>query len=137
PGGRVETLATEHEGVPFRFTDDVVVARDGVVYFTDASSRFSVADYKLDILEHGANGRVLAYHPDTRRIERLAHDLHFANGIALTLDETALIVAETSSYRLVRISLEEGSRGEVSVFTDALPGFCDNVRLAPERRVYW
>lgn len=135
--GRVETLATTHGGRVFGFTDDVVIAADGTIYFTDASSRFQLPEYQLDILEHGAHGRVLAYHPADGRVEAIADGLHFANGIALTPDGAALIVAETSSYKVVRISLAEADRGRVTTFADGLPGFPDNVRYDAARDVYW
>ena len=40
-GGRATLLATEAEGVPFKFLNAVDVDQEtGIVYFTDASSRF-------------------------------------------------------------------------------------------------
>ena len=52
------------DGVPFRFTDDVDVASDGTVYFTDASSKFGPAMHaRDDIIEHGGHGRFLRYDP--------------------------------------------------------------------------
>lgn len=135
--GRVETLATTHGGRPFRFADDLDIAADGTIYFSDASSRWPLSEYRLDILEHRPHGRLLAYHPDTNEVELIADGLYFANGVQLTPDESAVIVCETSSYRLLRVSLTEGERGRVSTFADGLPGFCDNVRYAPERGVYW
>ena len=37
-GGLATSLATEAEGVPFRFTNDVDVDAEGNVYFTDSST---------------------------------------------------------------------------------------------------
>lgn len=51
PQGKVETLATEADGVPFAFTDDLDIASDGRIYFSDASSKFHQPDYILDLLE--------------------------------------------------------------------------------------
>lgn len=52
---------------PIRYANAVVVAPDGTIYFTDASTRFSPAAWGgtyeasvLDILEQAASGRVLA-----------------------------------------------------------------------------
>ncbi|HLU65493.1 MAG TPA: SMP-30/gluconolactonase/LRE family protein [Kofleriaceae bacterium] len=137
PAGEVEVLATEHGGRPFRFPDDVAVAADGTVYFTDASDRFGLDDYVLDILEHRPRGRVLAYHPDRREVELVADQLYFANGIALGPDDAYLVVVETSSYRLRRVWLAGERRGQIDSLVDNLPGFPDNVRWSPERRVFW
>ena len=75
---------------PIDYADSVVVAPDGTIYFTDASTRFSPAQWGgtyeasvLDILEQSATGRVLAYEPATGKTRIVAHGLSFANGIAL------------------------------------------------------
>uniref|UniRef100_A0A653E9V6 SMP-30/Gluconolactonase/LRE-like region domain-containing protein n=1 Tax=Pseudomonas marincola TaxID=437900 RepID=A0A653E9V6_9PSED len=40
PQGAIKVLTTEAEGLPFAFTDDLDIASDGTIYFSDASSRF-------------------------------------------------------------------------------------------------
>jgi streptogramin lyase len=40
PGGAITTLATEADGVPIGLADDVDVAADGRIYFSDASTKF-------------------------------------------------------------------------------------------------
>jgi sugar lactone lactonase YvrE len=134
---RVEVLASGHEGKAFRFADDLAVARDGTVYFTDASTRFGLANFMEDILEHGASGRLFAFHPATRKTELLAKGLYFANGVALFPDERSILVAETSSYRIRRVWLEPGRRGQMETFADNLPGFPDNLRWSAARKVFW
>lgn len=39
-GGFATSLATEAEGVPFRFTNDVDIDTEGNVYFTDSSTKY-------------------------------------------------------------------------------------------------
>ena len=39
-GGQATMLVNEVEGVPLRFTNDLDVASDGSVYFTDSSSKY-------------------------------------------------------------------------------------------------
>ncbi len=133
--GAVTVLATEHGGVPFRFTDDLAIAPDGTIYFTDASSRFGVVEYRLDILEHGPSGRLLAYKDG--RTELVLDGLTFANGVALSPDGAFALVAETSSYRVRRVWLAGPRKGEHEVLVDALPGFPDNVTYAPGSNRYW
>lgn len=136
-GGTIETLATGEGGVPFRFTDDLDIARDGTIYFTDASSRHSVHEFAHDILEHGPSGRLLAYHPESRRVERLIGGLCFANGVALGPDERFVVVVETASYRVTRRWLRGPKAGTSEVFIENLPGFPDNITYSPNRRVFW
>jgi sugar lactone lactonase YvrE len=133
----LEVLATGEGGVPFRFLDDLVIASDGTVYFTDASSRRSVEDFPLELLEHRASGRVLSYVPATGKVSRLFGAFSFPNGIALSPGEDFLVVSETGDYRLWRLWLTGPKAGQRELFTASLPGFPDNVRWSPERRVYW
>jgi sugar lactone lactonase YvrE len=135
--GKLEVLAAEEGGVPFRFVDDLAVASDGTIYFTDASSRRSVEDFTLEILEHRAAGRVLAYTPGTRTVKKLAGAWAFPNGVALWPGEGSLVVSETGEYRLWRLWLTGPRAGTRELFVDSLPGFPDNVRWSPTRQVFW
>lgn len=82
-----------------RFTDGVDVSRDdGVIYFTDASTKFGYGQSDLDVLEGRPNGRLLKYDPSTKATSILATDLFFPNGVALAFDQTFLVFCETSKY---------------------------------------
>jgi sugar lactone lactonase YvrE len=135
--GQLETLATEEGGVPFAFTDDLDIGADGVVYFSDASTRRSIEHFTDDLIEHQTTGRVLAWDPATKKVTRLADGLNFANGIALGPQEEYLLVSETGGYRLWRVWLKGPRAGTKEVFTDSLPGFPDNVRYSKSRHVFW
>jgi sugar lactone lactonase YvrE len=137
PSGEVTTLATGQGGVPFGFADDVSVAPDGMVYFSDATSGFGVGTYRDDILEHAGKGRLFSFDPRTGQVTLLLSGLQFANGVAVSGDGTYLVVAETGSYRLVRYWLSGPRRGTSEPFADNLPGFPDNVTWSPERKVFW
>ncbi|RRJ84550.1 SMP-30/gluconolactonase/LRE family protein [Aestuariirhabdus litorea] len=127
PEGRVTVLATEAEGVPFAFADDLDIARDGIIYFSDASSRFHQPDYALDLLEARPWGRLLAYNPATGTIRVLMRDLYFANGVALSANEDFVLVNETYRYRIQRYWLKGPKAGTHDLFIDNLPGLPDGV----------
>ncbi|MGN9810239.1 SMP-30/gluconolactonase/LRE family protein [Micromonospora sp. BQ11] len=112
--------------------DNATIARDGTVYFTDSSYRFPVSHWKRDLLEHRPNGRVLAYDPGSGRTEVVCDGLYFPNGIALTPDESALMLVETSVHRLVRVDLPDGT---VTVLAD-LPAYPDNLTPVGDG-TYW
>lgn len=124
-------------GVPFGFTDDVAVAPDGMVYFTDATTRSGPGMYRDDILEHRGTGRLLSFDPRSGKVDTLLSGLQFANGVALSSDASFLVVAETGSYRLLRYGLTGPRAGKAEPFAENLPGFPDNVTWSPERRVFW
>lgn len=135
--GELLTLATGHAGVPFGFTDDVDVGPDGTAYFTDASSRFGVGQPREDILEHRGSGRLLAYRPETGRVDLLLSGLQFANGVAVAGDGSYLVVNETGAYRVTRYWLAGPRRGTSEPFFENLPGLPDNVTWSAARRVFW
>ena len=71
PKGTVTTLATEEGGVKFGFTDDLAIAKDGTIYFTDASHKFHAPNYLADLMEHRGNGKFLKYDPATKTTTKL------------------------------------------------------------------
>ena len=135
--GKVETLATEHGGVPFHFVDDLAITKDGTIYFTDASARNSIERFTEDLLEHQTTGRLMRYVPATKELTRVADGFSFANGVALSGDESFLVVAETGTYQLWRVWLTGARAGRKELFTDSLPGFPDNVRWSESRKGFW
>lgn len=136
PDGAITVLSTQADGVPFRCTNDLDLAADGTVYFTDASSKFPLATFTLDILEHRGNGRLLAYDPKTKSTRVVLGDLCFANGVAVSPDQSFLLVVETGKYRIHRVWLSGPKQGQSEVFIDNLPGFPDGV-LSNGRDKFW
>jgi sugar lactone lactonase YvrE len=125
--GSISTLTTEADGVAFRCTNDLDVGADGTIYFTDASSRFPLTNYKADLLEHGSSGRLLAYDPKTKTTRTLLQHLSFANGVAVSPDQSFALVVETAAYRVHRVWLTGQKAGTSEIFIDNLPGFPDGI----------
>ena len=148
----ISVLSTEADGVPFKCTNDLDVAADGTIYFTDASYKFPLTNYKADLMEHGPNGRLLAYDPKTRASRTLLSHLHFANGVAVSPDQAFVLVVETGKYRVHRVWLNKDptevffvqSRdwignpkyGRSEIFIDNLPGFPDGIS-SNRRDKFW
>lgn len=127
PKGQVTVLTTEADGLPFRFTDDLDIASDGRIYFTDASAKYSQSQYLYDLMESRPHGRLLVYDPATGQTQTLQRGLFFANGVALSQKEDFVLVNETYRYRIRRHWLKGPRQGTLDTFIDNLPGFPDGV----------
>ncbi len=136
PDGSVTVLSTSAEGVPFGCTNDLDVASDGTIYFTDASSKFPLANFTADLLEHRGNGRFLAYDPKTKATRTLLADLSFANGVAVSPDQSFALVVETGAYRIHRVWLKGARNGQTEIFIDNLPGFPDGISSNGKDKVW-
>jgi sugar lactone lactonase YvrE len=143
PDGKITELATVADGVPIRYADDVDCANDGKIYFSDASTKFpakesggTMESSLLDIMEHAGHGRLLVYDPETRKATTLLAGINFANGVALSLDQTYVLVNETGSYRVIRYWLAGPNKGKSEPFIEALPGFPDNISRGLDGR-FW
>lgn len=150
--GEVRVLADSVDGTPILFADAVVVATDGKVLLTDATQRVSPREHGtfdaalLDILEHSCSGRVLEYDPAAATMRVVANGLCFPNGVALTADQQSLLIAETGTYRVLKIAraasgLDAGEAlrtraAAVTVLLDNLPGFPDNLTRGADGR-FW
>lgn len=134
--GDVRVMATEAGGVRFGFTDDLDIGPDGTIYFSDASSKFGYGEDRLDILEHGGQGRLLAHDPDSGTTRVLLDGLQFANGVAVDAGGTFVLVAETGSYRVRRHWLSGPQAGTGGVLIDNLPGLPDNINLTRDGRLW-
>lgn len=150
--GQVRVLTDSVGGDPIRYADAVTVAADGKMLFTDASQRMSPQTYGtfnaalFDIIEQSCTGRVLEFDPAAGSTRVVATGLCFPNGIALTADQQSLLVAETGTYRVLKIdraasaidagqALRERQSG-VAVLLDNLPGFPDNLTRGADGR-FW
>jgi sugar lactone lactonase YvrE len=122
--GEIKLLADEADGEKFGCLNDLDVGADGTIYFTEASHKFSMQQHVNDLLEHQPNGRLLALDPQSQKPRTLLRDLYFANGVAVSPDQTFVLVAETGKYRIRRVWLKESKN---DVFIDNLPGFPDGI----------
>jgi sugar lactone lactonase YvrE len=126
--GEVKLLTDRAEdGARFGCLNDLDVAADGTIYFTEASHKFPMTQHVSDLLEHRPNGRLLAFDPQTQKSRTIMRDIHFANGVAVSPDQTFVLVAETGKYRILRYWLTDPKQGMRDVFINNLPGFPDGI----------
>lgn len=141
--GNVSVLLDSIDGTRPVYPNNLALAGDGKIYFTEASSKFGAERYRgtynaslLDIMEHGGHGSVIEYDPASGVARTLLEGLNYANGIAISPDGRYLVVAETSNYRVLKYWLNGARRGEIEVLLENLPGFPDNIKTGLNGR-FW
>lgn len=132
--GTVGVLAGKVDGEPLTFCSNLAIAADDSVYFTQSSRRYNLDEYRGDLLEHSATGRLLRLRDGV--VETVADGFAFANGVVLVADGTAAVVAETGGYCLTRVALTGSDAGAKTAFGAPLAGFPDNI-TRDQRGLIW
>ncbi|WP_080734042.1 SMP-30/gluconolactonase/LRE family protein [Rhodococcoides fascians] len=133
--GSVEPLVQYVDGVPLRFCSNAAAAEDGAIWFTESTSRFDFEHYLGALLEHRPSGRLLRRDLDGT-VDVVLENLHFANGVALTPDRTALLFNETGNYSLSRLWLTGPKQGTTEALLENLGGFPDNLSRFVDGRAW-
>jgi gluconolactonase len=95
--GSMTVLAESHQGKRLNSPNDVVVRSDGSVWFTDPTYGI-MSDYEGHRAEPEQPTRnVYCLDPATGEIDAVVTDFGQPNGLAFSLDETTLYVADSSS----------------------------------------
>ena len=127
PHGDITILTDQVNGVPILFADDLDIAADGTIWFSDASQRFDQHHWILDFWEMQPTGRLLSYDPATRETTVHLDGLMFANGVALGPDDDYVLVNETAAARITRLWLKGPRAGQDEPFLENLPAYIDNL----------
>ncbi|CAM0150427.1 unnamed protein product [Urochloa decumbens] len=130
-------LVPEWQGSrPFSFANGIEIDYEtGVIYFTKTSTRFQRREF-LNIVISGDNtGRLLRYDPKSNKVEVLVDGLAFANGLAMSTDGTYLLLAETTTGKILRYWIKTPKASTLEEVVQ-LPWFPDNIRMSP-RGGFW
>lgn len=144
PQREVVKLTDETPRTPFsmiddsrlRLPDDLDIAPDGRIFFSEATVRYDAHNWSTDMLESRGNGRLLCYDPRTRTTQTVLRRLVFPNGICCLPDGQSLLFAETWACRVSRYWFDGPKKGTVEVITPNLPGYPDNINRASDGN-YW
>jgi gluconolactonase len=141
--GRVTVLADRYGGGRFNSPNDVVVASDGAVWFTDPDYGIRT-DYEGDKAEAEQDGRHVYRIAPSGEVTRVADDLVAPNGLAFSPDERFLYVSDTGRSHfeggprhMRRFEVVDGARlrgGEV--FAVCADGVFDGLRVDTDGRIW-
>ncbi|KAK9839140.1 hypothetical protein WJX74_010395 [Apatococcus lobatus] len=137
----VDDAASFSNTSEIKYANDLDIASDGTIYFSDSSvvAPPRSADGKCDTYAafmqtyyHGAStGRLLSYNPATGKTKALATGIFYANGVALSQDESYVLLAETGALRILRIWLSGPKAGQQEIFATNIPGMPDGISRGP------
>jgi len=141
PDGTITVLLDSYEGKKLNAANDVVVASDGAIWFTDPGYGI-LGHYEGHLAEFELPPRVYRIDAKTGRATIVADDFDKPNGLAFSPDEKKLYIIDTG--------LTHGGRSNMRVFDvvgdklannkvfaeDFAPGFTDGVRTDIDGNVW-
>lgn len=112
PAGKEKVLTENYQGTAYQRPNDLVLAKNGGVYFTDSGTRPSKENPNPPASTPGV------YHISPEgAVHRLANDIKRPNGIQLSVDEKVLYVANTDGeYILAYDVAADGGVGQPKNF---------------------
>nr|WP_269328926.1 SMP-30/gluconolactonase/LRE family protein [Kineosporia babensis] len=139
--GRPVTLVDRWGHSRLNSPNDVVVASDGSIWFTDPPyGILNPAEGHPGKLEYGGCF-VFRFDPGTGELRPVVTDLQRPNGLAFSPDESLLYVSDTADEQRGRIraypvDVRAGSVGEGRDFATVVPGCSDGFRVDVEGRIW-
>jgi gluconolactonase len=127
--GSETVIAEQYEGKRLNSPNDVVVRRDGQVYFSDPASLAVLEDRQLSF-----NG---VYHVDPKGKVSLIARMPRPNGVALTQDGRTLYVIDSQEKNVRAFDLgKDGNASNERVVIRDIEGTPDGLRVAANGNLY-
>jgi gluconolactonase len=131
--GAIETLVDNAAGLPLNSPNDVVVARDGAVWFTDPSyghlQGFRPEPSRADA--------VYRYDRSARRLDVVAGGFDKPNGLVFSPAQDVLYVSDNGApHQLLAFDVAAGGLTNRRVFAAGTPGHPDGLAVDAAGRAY-
>jgi len=111
--GTVETMVDSFQGMRLNSPNDVVVRSDGRVFFTDPPYGVSTQARELDFQG------VYCLNPASLQLKLIQDEFEKPNGLAFTIDENELLVADTERGHLKQFKVDmDGTLSKERVFCE-------------------
>ena len=130
PDGRITVLMDRYQGKRLNAPNDVVVAADGAVWFSDPGYGILV-NYEGAKAEFELPTQVYRLDPATGQAAVVADDLERPNGLCFSPDGGRLYISDTGPVRHIRMfDVVDGQRlANGRVFVEMAPGMADGMRV--------
>ncbi|MGL5361706.1 MAG: SMP-30/gluconolactonase/LRE family protein [Bosea sp. (in: a-proteobacteria)] len=143
--GAITVLADRFEGKRLNSPNDVVVKSDGSIWFTDPDYGI-MSDYEGDRADPEIGAcNVYRIDPQSGAVTKVSGDFVKPNGLAFSVDESALYVADTGAshvadgprhIRRIEVKADGATLGKSSVFATCTAGLFDGFRLDGQGRIW-
>ena len=128
--GARETVVDSYRGLPLSSPNDVVVASDGSIWFTDPSYGYLQGFRPPPQLPDAV------YRFGGLELELVADSFDKPNGLAFSPDERTLYVGDSEACRIYAFDVVGGRLENQRLFTEISPGYPDGIKVAPDGRVF-
>ena len=133
--GSLTVLADAHAGRPLNSPNDLVEHSDGSIWFTDPSYGIA-SDYEGYAATPQQDGRYVFKVVPGRAPTAVAADFQQPNGLAFSLDESRLYVADSERGHLRVFDVVSGSLRGGEVFAACRAGVFDGLRVDSQDRIW-
>jgi gluconolactonase len=137
--GNYEVLASHYQGSALNSPNDIVVKRDGSVYFTDPDSGRS-AKYGVERPRELDFQGVYRLDPESSELRLLIDDFSKPNGLCFSLDESVLFVNDTDRQHVRAFDvMPDGGINNGRVWTETggnMPGVADGMKIDSAGNLY-
>ena len=130
------SLTSIQDDARLRDPNDLDIAPDGKIYFTDSTKRYDAHDWAVDSIENRGTGRLLVYDPADGSTRTLLDGYRYTNGVCMAHDNKSLFFAESWRCRIHRYWLEGPKAGTAECVIKDMPGYTDNINRASDG-TYW
>ncbi|HVX43594.1 MAG TPA: SMP-30/gluconolactonase/LRE family protein [Mycobacteriales bacterium] len=133
--GTVTTLADRFEGKRFNSPNDVVVAPDGGIWFTDPAYGLD-SDYEAFAAESEIGGCHVYRIDPSGSIKRVADDFNRPNGLAFSTDYSQLYICDSAEKHMRVFDVNGDSLSGGRLFATCTAGAFDGFRLDTAGRIW-
>ena len=119
-----------------RAADDIDVAPDGRLFFSETMVRYEQEAWATDALEGRGNGRFICHDPQRGTTRTVLPKRVFASGIAMARDGQSFFFAESWICAIKRYYFDGPRKGTIEPVLANLPGYPSNINRASDG-TYW
>lgn len=141
--GVVTTVIGKYDGVRFNSPNDIVVSRDGVIWFTDPPYGIIVEIEGHPGVKEYEDCFVFAFDPKTQKLRPVVTDVEEPNGLAFSPNESILYVADTSvlfkatgNHHIRAYDMQDGRAKNGRTLIDIKEGVIDGFRVDKEGNLW-